>query len=224
MFSKETIEMAEKRERQSREFEKRFNSGDKNALREFCRIDPFAIKTEWFQNAVQKCMFAGDMSPLKNLFTNGKREKKNRFTEMTENLIIKDGVDRIALEKGLPKNIPDPLDTIERNNNTVYDFIDDNQIFTFGVVQALGAKAIFNRYHKAKKQTPYTMIEQIRGGVILRCGPTEVRADDKSGFGFYEHFYPADGGNMEFSVSLASNIPLGKKIEDVLPKLLPPIP
>ena len=76
------------------------------ALREFCRIDPFAIKTPWVQKTIETCLMTGNLKPLENLFTTGKREKKNPIAERTHDLIIKETVNQTARETGLPKTNP----------------------------------------------------------------------------------------------------------------------
>lgn len=217
MFSKDILERAEKREQRSQEYKQRFESGDEKALREFCRIDPFAIKTSWVQKAIEKCLLTGKMNPLKNLFIGGNKKGKNRFTEFIENLVIKDGINQVASETGLPKIRPEV-----GSNNTAFDYAYNKQLFTFGTVQKMEPRTLFNRYHEAKKQTPEIMIEHNKRGILLRCGPTKVSMDGKNVFGFFEHFYPADGGDMEIAVNIVCNKPLGKNLDDVLPDFLNP--
>jgi len=212
MFSKNILDRAKKRETRSREYKNKYQDGDESALREFCQIDPFAIKTPWVQKAVEICLMSGNMDPLKNLFTTGKREKKNRIAEITQNIIIKEAVNHESVEKGLAKNNPDNY------SNTVYDFVYDEQTLTFGTAQKMSPKTILNHCSMANNQSADIMIEHVMGGDILRCGPTKVTMEGKPIFGIFEIFFPADGSESYFNANGVFNIPTGKDKYDMLPE------
>jgi len=212
MFSKNILDRAKKRETRSREYKNKYQDGDESALREFCQIDPFAIKTPWVQKAVEICLMSGNMDPLKNLFTTGKREKKNRIAEITQNIIIKEAVNHASVEKGLAKNNPDNY------SNTVYDFVYDEQTLTFGTAQKMSPKTILNHCSMANNQSADIMIEHVMGGDILRCGPTKVTMEGKLIFGIFEIFFPADGSESYFNANGVFNIPTGKDKYDMLPE------
>ncbi|MBC8438790.1 MAG: hypothetical protein H8D87_03795 [Deltaproteobacteria bacterium] len=211
MFSKDILERAEKREARSRDHEKRYESGDEKALREFCRIDPFAIKTPWVQKAIEKALMTGYLKPLENLFTTGKREKKNPITEKTQDLIIKETVNQVARETGLPKMNP-------KYGTSVYDKIYDDQILTFGTAQEMSPKTILNRCTMANNQSADIMIENVMGGTIVRCGPAVQTMEGKPIFGIFEIFFPSDGGEPYFNANGVFNIPTGKDKYDMLPE------
>ena len=211
MFSKDILERAEKREARSRDHEKRYESGDENALREFCKIDPFAIKTPWVQKAIEKALMTGNLKPLENLFTTGKREKKNPITEKTQDLIIKETVNQVAEETGLPKTKP------EFSYDSVYETVCLNKILTFSAAQKMSPKTILNHCTMANNQSADIMIEHTMGGDILRCGPTKLTIEGKPIFGIFEIFFPADGGEPYFNANGVFNIPTGKDKYDMLP-------
>jgi len=197
MFSKDILGRAEKREIRSQEFEKRYTDGDENALREFCRIDPFAIKTPWVQKAIEICLLTGSMSPLKNLFTTDKiREKKHPITEKTQDLIIREEVNREAKKTGLPKTNP------MYSYDSVYTKMIEDKILTFDAAKKLGPKTILNHCSTANKGKPVDiMIENFLGGTILRCGPIRVCGK----IGLYEIFYPTDSSDTFLSINAVSN-------------------
>ncbi len=211
MFSKDILERAEKREARSRDHEKRYESGDENALREFCKIDPFAIKTPWVQKAIEKALMTGNLKPLENLFTTGKREKKNPITERTHDLIIKKTVDQKVKETGLPKTNP-------RYGYSVYDLVYFDQILTFDSAKHMEPKTILNHCTMANNKSADIMIEHAMGGTILRCGPTKLTMEGKPILGIFEIFFPADGGEPYFNANGVFNIPTGKDKYDMLPE------
>ena len=217
MFPKDILKRAEKREARSLEYEKRYKSGDDTALREFCRVDIFSIKTPWVQKVIEISMMTGNMEPLKNLFPTGKREK-NIFRERTQDILIKDAVNRTATETGLPKTKPKP-----GTNETVYDAVYNDQTLTFGRAQAMSPKTILNHCSMSKNQSADIMIEHTLGGNILRCGPTMVTMEDKPLIGIFEIFFPADGSESYFNANGVFNIPTGKNKHDMLPKSFNPI-
>jgi len=213
MFSKDILERAEKRETRSQKYKTRYGSGDENALREFCRIDPFAIKTQWVQKAIESCMMSGNMSPLKNLFTTGKRERKSPITEQSHNLLIKTAVNLTAKETGLPKKQPQ-----SHADDTVYDSVYNDQILTFEPAQTMSPKTILNHCSQLNNQDIDIMIEKTMGGVILRCGPTVFDMEGKPIIGIFEIFFPADGGESFVNANGVFNTPLGKDKYDMLPE------
>ncbi len=214
MFSKDILKRAEKREQRSRDHEKRYENGEESALREFCRLDPFAIKTPWVQKAIETCLLSGTMGPLTNLFTTGKREKKSRITAMAENLLINVAVDQKSEETGLPKN--NPLN--KYGYKSVYNTVYDDQALTFGKAQDMEPKTLLNHCSLVNKQLPDIMIEHTKRGVILRCGPTMEKVNNEPLIGVFEIFYPADSGKPEISGTGVYNIPLGKDPTEKLKK------
>ena len=222
MFSEVELERAEKREQRSQEYKKRYVAGDENALREFCRIDPFAIKTQWVQKSIEQCLLTGNMEPLKNLYTTGKREKKHPATIMTDILIVKILIDLLVKETGLPRSVPKYCADGEKiENKTVFSYAADNQLFTYGKVQRLESRSLYNLYyHEMRNQEPYIMIEMTKYGVIQRCGPTLISNQERYCIGFWERFIPAGGGEEKLSVNAVFNIPSGKNIYDICPIVL----
>lgn len=213
MFSKEILKKAEKRENRSQEYEKRYRSGAESALREFCKIDPFAIKTPWVQKAIESCLMSGNMAPLKNLFTTGKREKKSPITERTHNLLIKKAVDYTVEKTGLPKKQPE-----DYADNTAYDSVYNNQVLTFEPAIEMSPKTILNHCSQLNSQSLDIMIEKIMGGVILRCGPTVFTMEGKPIIGIFEIMFPADGGEPFINANGVFNTPFGKDKYDILPE------
>ena len=190
MFSKDILERAEKREQRSQEFKKRYESGDENALREFCRVDPFAIRTPWLQKAVEQCLLAGKLKPLTNLFTTGKREQKHPTTTKQQNLMIANAVQQKAQETGLPRNQPKKdSSTVD----TVYDAVYLDQTLMFEAAQAMSPRTLLNHCMIAKNSEVEVMIEDVMGGKIVSCGPMRVSIQGKSHIGFYEFVFPHDG-------------------------------
>jgi hypothetical protein len=61
----------------------------------------------------------------------------------------------------------------------------------------MSPKTLLNHFSAANKHMPDIMLECTRGGDILRCGPTMVRLNGESSIGFFEIFYPSDGGESE---------------------------
>ena len=213
MFSKDILERAEKREARSLEYEKKYTDGDENALREFCRIDIFAMKTSWVQKAIEQALMTGNMLPLKNLFTTGKiREKKHSVTGKTQGLIIREAVNREAKETGLPKTNP------KYSYDSVYTKMIENKILTFDAARKLGPKTILNHCSMAKNKKADIMIENVMGGDVLRCGPTMLSMEGKPIFGIFEIFFPADGREPYFNANGVFNIPYEKNKYDMLPK------
>jgi len=207
---KEIVELAEKREKRSIEYEQRYKSGDISALHEFCRLDVFAIKTRWIQEEIQKALMTGNMEVLSGLFATGKRERKNHIAARAQSLIIRDAIDRKAKETGLPKSQPAPAtDDAMPGAKTVYDEAYDNMTLTFRDAQKMSPKTLLNHYSKASKYRPDVMIEQTEAGKFVRLGPLLAKVHGESFVGVVEVFYPAEGGDQTIRSIGVFNVPHG---------------
>lgn len=210
MIPQDLILRAREREQRSREHEQRFKDGDENALREFCRMDPFATQTPWVTRAIQNALLCGNSDLLKKVFT-GITRSQSRVTTMTENLLILDGITRLAKETGLP--IVDPNIYDESVFNRAYH----DQIFTFGKVQGWQPKTLLKRYDDAKKQIPDVMIVSDKGGQLLRVGPALCMIEEKNVVGIHEQYFPDDGSDIEVRFNGVANVPLTQNRKEVVP-------
>lgn len=202
-YSKGTLAGAEARERRSQEYEARYQTVDEymvpdyTALRDFCRIDPFAFKTPWVQTALQTAVLTGKSNTLSSIFKAGKGQGACPLARKIDNLIIMDAIDRLQKATGLPKNHP--------NNSCGYDSVynlasacrKEFDVFTAHGINELSATSLLNRYQEAKKQAFDVMIQHEQRGFFFRMGPCLMEIDGVIMIGINEIFYPdLDGGDV----------------------------
>jgi len=228
MLSESILKRAQERETRSQEHKARFLAGDETALRDFCRTDPFAMQTKWVQDAIQKALFCDNRDILDKLFKAvGKgKGKEGTVTKAIEDLIIKDAVDRAAMETGLPKTQPityNPDDEIPPPE-TVFDWLcrRENSPY-FPSLRPDAARTLHTRYGKLKNKGPEFMVENVPGGTILRRGPDIIPLPlfglgEETVIGIMEVFIPSDGSEQTINVNAVFNIPYKSTIREDIAK------